>query len=439
MKIRITSLFGSLYILFSVFHFSCKDNNDNEVPTVSTSEITNIGASSATGGGNISSDGGAIITEKGVCWSLDESPTVSDSKTIDGDGLGQFTSILTGLISGSTYYVKAFGTNSQGTGYGNAVSFETISQTSHSQIIADHSIVDKFDDIPSEYIAEIKKMWLSYAGESHSQAIRTGLLELNTAYPSYAVSVTEYGEPESYTTAHLRANRTTWGDFDNESGWVNNYGEEDWWTNSTAITRTKAGIAYCNTHNLNLAAIGFGWCWDAYWYENVSSGVDPVTGNQWFGTSIGGPSGDKCWGIDAEDNIVTDNEVNLETYLAATQAYIDYCAVNEYITKVFFTTGPVDPIYSKQSEYQAYLKYQRIRDYVKADTSRILFDYADILCYDDGSEISNTSSWNGNTFPAITAANLGDGSIGHIGSAGSVRLAKAIWWMLARMAGWNGN
>ena len=75
---------------------------------------------------------------------------------------------------------------------------------------------------------------------------------------------------------------------------------------------------------------------------------------------------------------------------------------------------------------------------MKANPVRILFDHADILCYDDGSDTPNTTAWNGHTYPIITTANLGDGSVGHIGSAGAVRLAKAQWWMMARIAGWKG-
>ena len=131
----------------------------------------------------------------------------------------------------------------------------------------------------------------------------------------------------------------------------------------------------------------------------------------------------------------------MDTYLAATQEYIDYCATNGYPTKVFFTTGPVDDYsgyFGLETMYQATLKYERIRDYVKADQTRILFDYADILCYDDNGT-PTTRTWNGHTYPYITTTNLGDASIGHIGSAGAIRLAKAMWWMLARMAGWDGG
>ncbi len=84
------------------------------------------------------------------------------------------------------------------------------------------------------------------------------------------------------------------------------------------------------------------------------------------------------------------------------------------------------------------MKYEHIRNYVKANPERILFDYADILCYDSNNNLT-TLSWNGHTFPSISPSNHGDGSIGHISEEGAVRLAKATWWMLARIAGWDGE
>jgi uncharacterized protein YjdB len=306
------------------------------------------------------------------------------------------------------------------------------------QIIADHTIVDRFDDIPAAYITEIKKMWVTVPGESHSQAYRDGLALLASLYPAYA-AVADDGGVEEYTDKHLRINRATWGDYSNSSGWIHTYGEEDWFTNSTAIERTKAGITYCNTHNLTIAAMGFGWCSDMT-FGTPSATTDPVYGVHWYGSSVNGPDGDRCWGLDNADSSLTGNSVNMDTYLNATQQYIDYCTANGYPTKVFFTTGPVDATYWWYGEagYQGHIKHEYIRDYVSADATRILFDYADILCYnDDGS--TNTLTWNGHTYPAITATNLGEANTGHIGSAGAIRLAKAMWWMLARIAGWDGG
>ena len=53
--------------------------------------------------------------------------------------------------------------------------------------------------------------------------------------------------PEAYTTTHLRASAATWGSYFNSTGWYYDTGEEDWFTNSTGLSRIKTGITYCNT------------------------------------------------------------------------------------------------------------------------------------------------------------------------------------------------
>ncbi|MDB5226082.1 MAG: hypothetical protein JWN78_275 [Bacteroidota bacterium] len=95
------------------------------VPTLTTNPIGSITTASASSGGNISSDGGAAVTTRGVCWNTTPGPTIVNSKTTNGTGTGSFTSFLTGLASGTTYYVRAYATNSAGTAYGNEVSFAT--------------------------------------------------------------------------------------------------------------------------------------------------------------------------------------------------------------------------------------------------------------------------------------------------------------------------
>lgn len=315
-----------------------------------------------------------------------------------------------------------------------------ISQIQYGQIIADHTVVDKYDDIPQFYINEVKKMWVSYAGESHAIGIRDGMDLLEILDPIYQVTTIESGEPTAYSTQYLRFNGATWGDFTYNDRWRHQYGEEDWWTNATAISRTKAGLTYIHNYGLELAAFGFAWCYDDSHTGSISTTVDPVYGCRWYGRSLESPSGSGNWGLDAADFSITGNAVSLDTYLSATQQYIDFCVAQGYKTKIFFSTGPVEPTYYEdEAGYQASLKHQRIRNYVLANPTRILFDYADILCYDDGSDVMATDTWNGHTFPVITVTNYGDASIGHIGEAGVIRIAKAMWWMLARIAGWDGG
>lgn len=95
------------------------------VPTLTTTEVSGISPISAVGGGNVTNDGGSTITARGICWGINNNPTISNSKTVNGSGLGTFTSNITGLADGSIYYVRAYATNKSGTSYGNNVSFST--------------------------------------------------------------------------------------------------------------------------------------------------------------------------------------------------------------------------------------------------------------------------------------------------------------------------
>ena len=93
------------------------------LPTVVTSAVTDIAQTTATGGGNVTSDGGSSVTERGVCWNTTHNPTMKNSHTTSGSGIGSFTANITGLTTNRTYYVRAYATNSAGTAYGNEVSF----------------------------------------------------------------------------------------------------------------------------------------------------------------------------------------------------------------------------------------------------------------------------------------------------------------------------
>lgn len=122
-------LTGCVLILAS----SCKKDDNStgnptptaQVPTITTSSISNILQTSAKSGGNITNDGGSAITARGVCWSTGQTPSITDNITSDGSGTGNYLSTITGLNPNTTYYVRAYATNSIGTGYGSTVSFTT--------------------------------------------------------------------------------------------------------------------------------------------------------------------------------------------------------------------------------------------------------------------------------------------------------------------------
>jgi hypothetical protein len=99
------------------------------LPSITTNSATSILSTSASSGGNITSDGGATVTARGVCWSTTANPTLASNKTLNGLNIGSFSSSITGLTANTTYYVRAYATNSSGTSYGNQITFTTLSIT----------------------------------------------------------------------------------------------------------------------------------------------------------------------------------------------------------------------------------------------------------------------------------------------------------------------
>jgi uncharacterized protein (TIGR02145 family) len=124
-KVSMKKITPLLFLIFSVWGVviinSCK--KDPVIPTLTTSEVTNVTINSGTSGGVITDDGGAEITARGVCWSTSAVPTIADSHTTDNKGAGSFASNITGLTNNTLYHVRAYATNSAGTAYGDEVTF----------------------------------------------------------------------------------------------------------------------------------------------------------------------------------------------------------------------------------------------------------------------------------------------------------------------------
>ena len=95
------------------------------LPSVTTATVTQITETSAVAGGNVTSDGGASVTDRGVVYSTNQHPTVADNKVSNGSGMGSFTCNLTNLLPNTKYYVRAYAVNSQGTAYGEEMTFAT--------------------------------------------------------------------------------------------------------------------------------------------------------------------------------------------------------------------------------------------------------------------------------------------------------------------------
>jgi uncharacterized protein (TIGR02145 family) len=99
--------------------------NRSSLPTISSQTVSVLSSSSAFGGGNITADGGSAVTQRGVCWNISPNPTIANNLTYDGSGMGNFNSTILPLTPNTTYYLRAYATNANGTSYGNQISFVT--------------------------------------------------------------------------------------------------------------------------------------------------------------------------------------------------------------------------------------------------------------------------------------------------------------------------
>jgi len=116
---------GNNYTDVAGFWGTVTDAPTSSAPTVTTQAVSAVAETTATGNGNVTADGGETITERGVCWDTSTGPTTSDSKATAAGTTGAFTASITGLTGSTTYYVRAYAVNSEGTSYGSEVQFNS--------------------------------------------------------------------------------------------------------------------------------------------------------------------------------------------------------------------------------------------------------------------------------------------------------------------------
>ena len=195
-------------------------------PVVSTNEVTEITMTSAVCGGAVVNDGGDAITAKGVCWSLEENPTVEDACTNEGQGSEAFVSNISELEVNTVYYVRAYATNSVGTSYGEQKTFKTNEEVVTAPVVITNNVVDIdkttavcggviVSDGGSEVIAKgvcwsteqnptIEESCTNDGAGSEAFTSNITYLQENTTYyvRAYAKNSvgTSYGEQKSFTT-----------------------------------------------------------------------------------------------------------------------------------------------------------------------------------------------------------------------------------------------
>ena len=201
-----------------------------EVKTIpvldATTAASSITSSSASSGGNITANGGASVSARGVCWNQSINPTISSAHTTNGTGNGSFTSSFSGLQPNKTYYVRAYATNSVGTGYGAQISFTTLLGTPDITFSTPTSVSKSYGDAK----------FTNTAGSSNS----AGAITYSSGNISVATVDASTGEVTILTSgsAVITANIAANGDY--------NSGSSTYTLNVSSISLTVSGAAATN-------------------------------------------------------------------------------------------------------------------------------------------------------------------------------------------------
>ena len=241
------------------------------LPSITTSEVTQIMDTSAIVGGNVTADGGASVTERGVVYSTSPNPTTANSKVTSGSGTGSFTCSLTNLQEGTTYYVRAYAINEKGTAYGEQKSFTTkayalptvttssvtnISKTSATvggnvtsdggMSVAERGVVYSTSSNPTTSNSKVT----SGSGMGSFTCSLTNLQEGTTYYVrAYAVNEkgTAYGEQKSFTTSSVALPTVTTSSATNISKTSATVGGKV--TSDGGASVTERGVVYSTVSN----------------------------------------------------------------------------------------------------------------------------------------------------------------------------------------------
>jgi gliding motility-associated-like protein len=219
------------------------------LPTVSTNAASGIGSTSATLGGNVSADGGAPVTSRGVAYGTSSNPT---SGLAMGSGTGAFSGTVTGLSMGTTYYARAYATNSVGTAYGPQISFSTISSVTPSVStgsivsIALNSASCNGSNVTSDGGASVSTRGIVYSTSS-SPTLSNSVISSGSGTGTFNADMSSLSQSTRY---YVRAYAT------NSVG--TSYGSEQSFVTNHVVTYTSNGNGTVSPNNETIVNGGSG-------------------------------------------------------------------------------------------------------------------------------------------------------------------------------------
>jgi hypothetical protein len=106
---------------------SCQKNSDEKsYPNVQTTAVENITNMTALGGGKVVNSGSFVIISKGVCWSLNQYPTIDGNKSETNSDEESYTCKISGLQPRANYHLRAYAVFSDKVVYGDEITFTTL-------------------------------------------------------------------------------------------------------------------------------------------------------------------------------------------------------------------------------------------------------------------------------------------------------------------------
>jgi hypothetical protein len=194
----------------------------------------------------------------------------------------------------------------------------------YAQIIADHTVVDMYDDIPQQWIDSVKTKLVWIPGMSHGYGYFRGAELLEQMDARFQVDIWIDTDAPSDQNHALRLGRP-------------GLTRETMWTSQAQINSVENGTIKEQSDGGNpFDFIWFGWSYQGTWENGLGGGVDPVYNIHWAGSTLGGPDGNNRWGLDSGDESLTGNSVCMDTYLEAVEEYNQFCADNQWSLNFLF-------------------------------------------------------------------------------------------------------